>query len=157
MDQKPQPPNYEDIPPERLVTVGGPIDEVKVYLRLFGEDLDPDEVTHLLGCQPSSSRRKGEVIPDRRYHRVASRGSWLLKGKLDSSIELEKQVKELMKIVTGDISVWHDLTNRFQLDISCSLFLESINRGFELSSELMKYLSDRKINIGFDIYTIIEE
>lgn len=151
-DQKPPPPRYEDIPKERLVTVGGPIDEVKVSIRIFGEALDPDEITRLLGCQPTRSRRKGDVIPDKRYHRVASKGSWLLDGQLDRSIELEQQVKNLMEMVTDEISIWQDLANRYQLDISCGLFLDSMNRGFELSPELMKYLSDRKIKIGFDIY-----
>jgi hypothetical protein len=152
MDKKPLPPRIEDIPPERLVTIGGPIDEVKVHLRVFGDDLDPGEITRLLNCKPTSSRRKGDVIPDKRYHRVASKGSWLLDGQLDRSIDLEQQVKSLLSMVTDEISIWHDLANRFQLDISCGLFLDNMNRGFELSPELMKYLSDRKIKIGFDIY-----
>ncbi len=150
--QKPNPPRYEDIPKDRLVTIGGHIDEVKVHLRIFGEELDPDEITRLLGCQSTESRRKGDVIPDKRYHRIASRGSWLLDGKLDSSIELEQQVKSLLEMVTDDIRIWHDLASRFQLDISCGLFLDNMNRGFELSPELMKYLADRNIKIGFDIY-----
>jgi Domain of unknown function (DUF4279) len=114
---KPPPPSYEDIPKSRLVTIGGHIDEVKVHLRIFGERLDPDEITGLLGCQPTSSLRKGDVIPDKRYHRIASRGSWLLDGQLDRSVELEQQVKSLLEMVTDDIRIWRDLASRFQLDI----------------------------------------
>lgn len=61
--QKPPPPQLKDISTHRLVTVGGPVDRVTVSLRVFGDDLDPVEVTTLLGCQPTEARRRGEVIP----------------------------------------------------------------------------------------------
>jgi hypothetical protein len=31
-------------------------------LRFFGDDLDPDELTKLLGCPPTKSASKGEEI-----------------------------------------------------------------------------------------------
>ena len=157
MNKKPPPPRLEDISQDSLVHVGGPIDTVKVSLRLFGHDLEPDEVTRLLGCEPTSSRRKGDVIPDRRYHRVASKGSWLLQGQAESNIELEAQVQALLEMVTDDLNVWHDLANRFQVDIFCGLFLEEINRGFALSPELMKRLADRNIRVEFDIYSNMDK
>jgi hypothetical protein len=157
MNQKPLPPRLEDIPQDRLVHVGGPIDTVEVSLRLFGEGVEPDEITRLLGCQPTSSRRKGDVIPDKRYHRVASKGIWLLQGQADSNVELERQVQSLLEIVTDDLSIWHDLTNRFQVDIFCGLFLNNVNRGFALSPELMKRLADRRIKIDFDIYSNVDD
>ncbi len=32
------------------------------YLRIFGADLESDEITKLLGCKPSNSERMGEEI-----------------------------------------------------------------------------------------------
>jgi len=43
-------------------TIGGPIDSVIVSLCLYGDDLDPDKVTALLGCQPTQAARKGEPL-----------------------------------------------------------------------------------------------
>ena len=47
-------------PAGKTVSVGGPIDEVRVTLALYSEDLEPDEVTRALGVQPSSAHRRGE-------------------------------------------------------------------------------------------------
>ena len=46
-------------------------------LRIFGDDLDPDEVTRLLGKRPDASERRGETVraPSGR-ERVLRRGSW---------------------------------------------------------------------------------
>lgn len=153
MNEKPLPPRLEDIPSEhRLMRIGGHVDEVVVSLQIFGEDLDPSEITNLLGCKPSSARRKGEIIPDKKYHRVAKIGSWHLEGEPFSSLKLEEQVKELLNKVTSELAIWENLISRFNVDIFCGLFFKDFNRGFELSPELMKYLAERGIKIGFDIY-----
>ncbi len=81
MEQKPPPPKASDIKdPSHLIRVGGPVDRACVSLRFFGDTLVPEELTQLLGCQPTEARRKGDVIPDKRYHRVASTGTWRLEG-----------------------------------------------------------------------------
>ncbi len=151
MSQKPLLPRIEDFSDERFIHFGGPIAEATVSLRLFGEALDPDEVTELLGCKPTSTRRKGDGIPGQ-YHRIANVGYWLLEGSPPSEVRLEQQVNNLLDKVTDDLAVWHDLTNRFNVDIFCGLFLECFNRGFNLSPKLFQCLADRGIRLEFDIY-----
>lgn len=151
--QTPSPPVLKVIPPNRLVTVGGPVDRVRVSLRVFGDDLDPVEVTTLLGCQPTEARRRGEVIPDPRYHRTARTGCWLLDGADEPSTELEAQVGNLLGRLTDDVVSWRDLSRRFRVDVFCGVFLDSFNRGFALSPKLMRRLADQGIEIGFDIYS----
>jgi hypothetical protein len=41
---------------------------------------------------------------------------------------------------------------RRKVDIFCGPFLESSNRGFGISPEVSKLLSDRYLDIGFDLY-----
>lgn len=151
MNQRPLPSRIEDFSDDRFIHFGGPIDKVTVSLRLFGEDLNPDEVTELLGCDPTSARRKGDVIPGR-YHRMVHKGCWLLKGLPPSAVGLEQQVNDLLNKVTDDLAVWHNLTDRFDVDIFCGFFLECFNRGFNLPPELMKRLVDRRVRLEFDIY-----
>jgi hypothetical protein len=38
---------------ELVCVAGGAIDESSITLRFFGDDLDPDELTQLLGVEPS--------------------------------------------------------------------------------------------------------
>jgi hypothetical protein len=37
-----------------VATVGGPVDEVRVSLAVYSDNLDPDLLTRLLGCAPST-------------------------------------------------------------------------------------------------------
>jgi hypothetical protein len=56
--------------------VGGPVDEVRVTLALYSEDLDPDEVSRALGVQPTSAHRRGERKGPRSP--AYRKGAWLL-------------------------------------------------------------------------------
>jgi hypothetical protein len=143
------PPRLQDLPSQELICIGGPIDRVQVTLRLFGDQLDPAEVTDKLGCLPTEASRRGAVI---RYDRLARTGSWRLEGVDSPSVELPQQVTNLLGRVTSDPAVWRDLTGRFNVDVFCGVYLTEWNRGFTLSSDVLRYLGDRGIEIGFDIY-----
>jgi hypothetical protein len=133
------------------IKLGGPVDKIKVGLRVSGDSLDPNEVTRMLACEPTRANRKGETPSGKNYRTVT--GGWLLESKLPPTDELEVQLENLLASVTDDLSVWKELTTKYKVDMFCGLFLEAINRGFELSSKMMKALSERNISIGFDIYT----
>jgi hypothetical protein len=45
--------------PKDTVWVGGPITWFSISLSISAEDLDPDEITRLLGIQPTKAWRKG--------------------------------------------------------------------------------------------------
>ena len=152
--KKPPPPNRCDADPSRLVKVGGPVDRSKVSLRLFGDSLVPAEVTRLLCCEPTRAFRKGDVEPDKRYHRVASQGSWLLEGALPENAGIEEQVAALLGRLTNDLPVWQRLTTDFRADVFCGVFLEEWSRGFGLSPRLTKMLGERGLEIGFDIFCL---
>jgi Domain of unknown function (DUF4279) len=129
------------------------IHETKMSLRFFGDDLDPDEITSRLGCQPSVSRRTGEVwTTPRGVERVARTGSWLLKIETRHPGDLDLQVAELLASLSVDLSVWDDLTMRFDADVFCGLFMRESNEGLSLSAKTMKNLGSRSLPIGFDIY-----
>lgn len=136
-----------------IVVAGGEIDATSVTLRFFGDDLDPDELTRLLGAKPTVQRRKGDVIPDR-DGRVADTGSWLLSSERQSHKALELQIGGLFARLTDDVAVWRDLVARFKSDLFCGLWSESWNRGLELSPDILLQISDRGLRVGFDIYFV---
>ena len=39
------------------------MNEAEVYFALRGDDFDPDVITHIVGIQPTSTRRKGTPAP----------------------------------------------------------------------------------------------
>ena len=153
MDENAKPqPDASDSEPTIVATVGGRVDRVRVGLRFFGDSLVPDELTRLLGCQPDAARRKGDPIPNNRHNPIAKTGSWLLDSPLPQTTEINEQLAALFGMLTNDLDVWHRLTKEFKTDVFCGVFLEICNRGFHLSPSTMAMLSQRGLEIGFDIY-----
>ncbi|HEX6508988.1 MAG TPA: DUF4279 domain-containing protein [Chloroflexota bacterium] len=143
-------------PHGQLFRIGGPIDSTVARLRLVGDDLDPDEVTSMLGCRPTEAARKGERRPNRSSRPLyARRGIWLLQSAEDEKQPLEAHITALLDQVTADPEVWRTLQERFEVDIDVGLFLEDDNREFWLSPEVVKALGDRGIGLDVDIYALL--
>jgi len=145
----PQPPKNA---PEGTVWFGGPVDESCVSLRIFGDDLDPLEISRLLGCEPSEAARTGEVlVRSNGRSRSVKHGFWRIDTDKDSR-DVEEHIFSLLSRLTDDLSIWKSVTERFDVDLFCGLFLNADNRGFELSPRLLRLLVDRHLTVGFDIY-----
>ena len=145
----PDPPEF---PSSELIWIGGEIDDVGVTLRFFGDDLDPQLLSKLLNCQPTDAHRKGDLLPSKRYRRIAKIGLWLFKISNDKEGALEEKISRLLDSVSEDLEVWREL-KRFRHDVFCFLGLKDWNRGCSLSPELMKRLAERDLELGLDIYS----
>ena len=134
------------------------IARVRVSLRVFGDGLEPDEVSALLGRQPTRSHRKGDQIrtagkDSGNSPATALTGAWILDSGLSEKAEIEDHVEALLSPVSNDSDEWASLTSRFSASILCSAFLDQYNEGFELSPRLAQSLADRGLVIAFDIYS----
>lgn len=138
--------------PEGTVWFGGPIDRTKVCLRIFGDKLNPEEITKHLGIEPTTSYTKGEIIRGNKSNRQTKTGRWSLNSKLDDHIDLEEKIRDIIKPILANESYWETVTTECEVDLFCGLFLEAENRGFDLSSEIIGELGRLSINISFDIY-----
>jgi hypothetical protein len=133
--------------PDGTVWFGGPVDRWKVALRVYGEELDPDRISVLLGCEPSSAARKGNPFP--------KKGRWLLEIQSDDCHEnedLDDGIRMLLARLPSDAGLWLSLTNACAVDMFCGVVLKSSNRGFAISAGVSRLLSDRNLEIGFDVY-----
>ena len=126
-------------------------DEYCVSLRFFGDDLDPDEVSTLLGCSPTDSARRGDLVQLRTRSYTAPQGSWSLCTER-SADDIETQLVAMFGRLTDDLSVWQSLTTRFDADLFCGVFLVWQGHGFDMSPRLHRLLADRNLLIVFDIY-----
>src|SRR5688572_17481667 len=122
-------------------------------LRFSGDDLDPQEITSLLGCNPTVGVRKGGV-----WHttsgvaKIARSGSWRLKVKDQSPGDLNAQIAELLAALSPDLGVWKDFSRRFQADVFCGLFLRESNEGISLTPDTLTALGSRGLELDMDIY-----
>lgn len=133
--------------PEGTVWFGGPVDRWTVALRVYGDELDPDSISALLGCPPSSAQRRGDPFP--------KKGRWVL--EIDSrncaeNDQVDDGIKMLLARLPSDRAVWVSLTSTYAVNIFCGVFLASSNQGFGVSTEALRLLSDRSLEIGFDVY-----
>ncbi len=128
-------------------------------LRFSGDDLNPEEITKLLGCEPTRRQIKGELIESRHglAPRIARYGAWRLEATATEPADVDAQVAELMGKVSADMSVWHDLTERFHANLFCGWFMKVGNEGIDLSPATMAALGSRRLPLALDIYGADDE
>jgi hypothetical protein len=133
----------------------GVIDHSVATLRLFGDDLVPDEITTLLGASPTVSYLKGQELVGSRTGivRIAKTGSWRLSAARREPEDLEAQILEILGQLTPNLNIWESLS-RFQPDLFCGLFMGSSNDGLPLSAKVLLSLGQRGIALGLDIYDV---
>jgi hypothetical protein len=128
------------------------IGRTRASLRVLGDTLEPEEVSALLGRQPTRQRRKGEAIEGKSAS-LAPTGAWILDSTLSERVELEEHIEILLGSLSSDLDEWASLTDRFSASLLCSLFLDQYNEGFELSPRVTRALAERGIVIALDIYS----
>jgi hypothetical protein len=135
--------------PEIIGEAGGLVDESRLTLGVHGEDLDPDEISRLLGCAPTSSHRRGDA---RRSGPPSTKGGWLLTVEAKSPTGPDELVHLLLERLPTEQAVWADLRRRFQVQLSFGIFTGRWNRGFELTGDAVRRIEVLGAGVGFDIY-----
>jgi hypothetical protein len=135
---------------EIIAQAGGSADEIRLTLGVYGPDLQPDEVSGLLLCAPTSSHRRGDVR--RAGGRPFAEGAWLLAVLGDSSDTPDVLVNRLLGQLPESVVVWEFLRASYVVRLSFGVFFGAWNIGFELSSDTMRRLADLGVPVAFDIY-----
>jgi hypothetical protein len=126
-------------------------DEFCVSLNFRGDDIDPPEITRLIGCEPTSAARTGDLSARAGRSFTYPSGFWSLSTQR-STHDIEEQLAELFSRLTSDCDVWRSLTTRYSADLFCGVFLSWFGHGFSMSPALHRALTDRNLLITFDIY-----
>ena len=125
----------------------------EVSLRFFGDALNPNEITKVLGATPTHADIKGQRVDyPPQSERVARTGNWRLHAQTKTPGNLDAQISEIFSKLTDDLSIWKRLTENYDVDLFCGLFMDSGNDGVLLSPNSLTILSERGVEIGFDIY-----
>lgn len=134
---------------------GGGIDESSVKLRFWGDELVPDEISKLLGIQPSKAWKKGHVFRGKQYDIVRSTGLWLQSGRRCGEIELEDKISQLLEQLPQDLAVWQEVMSQCEGgELFCGLWLERWNGSVAFSPALMQQIADRGLMLDLDIYFV---
>ena len=132
----------------------GALHHSAVTLRIFGDDLFPEEITALLGANPTESCRKGQELVGQKtgFVRIAKTGSWRKCASDRKPEDVEAQIFEILDQLSQDLHVWSSLSSRYKIDFFCGIFMGSGNEGMELSERALLALGQRGISLGLDIY-----
>ncbi|WP_339414466.1 DUF4279 domain-containing protein [Pseudomonas sp. EA_35y_Pfl2_R5] len=136
----------------------GILDRSAATLRIFGDELIPEDVSKLLGAMPSKSFHKGEeevgaVTGKVRIHKT---GSWRLSVERRSPENLDAQIFEILNQLSQDLTAWKFLCSHYRVDLFCGIFMASFNDGLTLSPEALLALGARGIRLDMDIYNASE-
>jgi ribosomal protein L19 len=128
-------------------------------LRIYGDSLDSQHISNLLGCAPTYSVTKGQKIVGEKTGRVryAKSGMWRVGASDRSPEDIDGQVKEILSGITASVEVWKALSREHRVNLFCGLFMNETNDGMSLSPKTMAALAERGIELWFDIYSPIQD
>ena len=138
-----------------LEEVGGPIDETGVKLCVYGEDLDPDDVSKRLGIEPTDCHRIGERKSPRSP--PWDSGAWILEIRGEPPDDPETLTSKLLSKLTVDGSVWMRLSDDYIVQLRYGIHMKGWNREFDFSSELVSKIATTNAQVVFDIYANSED
>jgi hypothetical protein len=71
------------------------LDQSKASLRICGEDLNPDEISQILACEPTNAYRKGQIVVGKHSGKLQKRtGSWILNASSQQPENLDAQIQK---------------------------------------------------------------
>lgn len=134
--------------------VGGPERgqvAVELELRVMGRDLEPREVSRLLGLEPTISHRRG----DDRTGTAAkySEGLWAWGPGMAESAPLGEHMGALLDVLEPKVATLHQIRKSgSRMDIFVGIFGPDDNFGFAISHELLERLARLDVDLDFDLY-----
>jgi hypothetical protein len=133
----------------KWITVGGPVDETEVSI-LFHGDFDPQEITKRTGIEPNRHHRKGEVAAPGRAPYPDD--YWSLELKVVAPDTAEDGIWQLLTQFPMNDDFWESFRGTVEVFICVVMVVKAWNRGFRLSSMLLKELDRRSVTLDFSIY-----
>jgi hypothetical protein len=123
--------------------------------RAYTGELEPDEVSRMLGMQPSSSVTKGKMNTNHPPRKVSKLNGWFLssKGHVESK-DLRRHLDWLLEALAArrvEFLALQAIPN-VTMDVSCYWLTRSGHGGPTLSLKQMRALCELNLDIWFDCY-----
>ncbi len=132
----------------------GELSRSAVSLGFWDDNLDPTLVSDLLECEPTVGVAKnGEWVTATGATKIAYTGFWRIKVARRSPGDLDGQIREVLSLVTSDLSRWDRLPTFEKSRLFCGLFLADANEGSSISSETLAMIAERRLSLELDIYS----
>ena len=123
-------------------------------LRIMGDDIVPADISNLLNCPPTTSRKKGDAIIGKKtgIETIARTGMWSLHSVDQEPENLDGQIQEILAKLTPDLGTWKVIARKYRVDLFCGLFMGGENEGLSISPISLRALGQRGIKLALDVY-----
>ncbi len=129
------------------------INRCQAALRIFGDDLVPEELSRLFDHFYTKGWVKGySYLTSSGKVVVKKTGAWILDAEPTETGDFDAQISELLGQVNVSLDVWASFAKTFEMDIFCGWFMHESNEGIAVSPHTLRMLGERNIAISVDIY-----
>jgi len=137
-------------------------DYYSVSFRIIGNDLEPSEITMLLGMKADIEHKRGDtrtgISKSGKMIKYApfNSGLWSIESNLDKYAGIQEHIMNLIGRIESKKDVLTRLNNDgFKMDFYCGYFFSITNQaGIRLTKELLKIVAELGIDLNVDLYAI---
>jgi hypothetical protein len=134
------------------------LNRCRAALRVFGDDLIPEELSRLFGHFYTQGWVKGYQYSTSSGAVVVKKtGAWILDAEPTESADFDDQISRLLADIDVSLDDWASLASRFEMDIFCGWFMQESNEGIEVSPQTLRALGERNIALSVDIYAPLDD
>ncbi len=125
-------------------------DEFYAYFTITGDDLDPDEITKLVGVSPTDSWKKGDVNP--RNGRERKFGRWSLYSRLARSEEFEAHITDVLAQLDQNSDGFKKVSQAYKGHMQLVGYFHSSYPGLYFTPETVQGLAKYNLGVDHDFY-----
>ncbi|WP_071777210.1 DUF4279 domain-containing protein [Coleofasciculus chthonoplastes] len=133
--------------------------EIYAYFRLSGVDLDPDEITKIVGVKPTQTWKTGDVVVRSRGKPTIRKFSvWKVKSKLapseelDPTRELEIHIESVFEQLQPGWQQLAQISYQYEALICCVVYAYSHVPAISFNQQIIHKASELSAGIDLDMY-----
>lgn len=133
-----------------------------VKFSLSGEDLNPDEITKVLGISPSGAWSKGDPVPRQPNSRFIPRpsypfGRWILHAPCSNQDNFDIQINALLDVLENLRPGINDLAKKYNGEISIAYSSSEDNFGFHFDMSLLQRIYVLGVELDIVVYPVCDK
>ena len=124
-----------------------------VSISIFGEGVDPDEVSQALGATPDRSHRVGETVSAESSARRRT-GLWSITthGSVADEAVLADHIAVILGRVSSDVAIWRQLADHHSTRVFISWFMGEGNEALRVDASILAELARRALHLDIEVY-----
>jgi hypothetical protein len=124
----------------------------KASFCLYGDTLQPDEISRDLGLQATNSGLKGGRQSKYPRARELRTSIWILESPIDDHLPLQDHLKWLLDAFEPKLDVVHEIANRYDARLHCGYASEHGQGGCTFDTALLERIAKLRIPMVLDLY-----